>query len=544
MSNHSNGWPIPVTGYDNLRVVTKRLDREERRGTPTSAADMLGPAMSAQAVHIIDWNDEVATFNGFVYTQAGGINAPEVLDEFGSPITGLSWAGQVIAREDGTGMQQAWNTEDPDSMYFRVRNFAPNALDPNAPPVFGEWRKFATKSGFIEDEDLHPVLSGTITDAYNNANAAAAAAAEAAATGTAALTAANGKNKVTYSANPPGSAPNAAGDIWFQRTGGQIIGQWEGMGGTSWQARTIAGIVIAYLDAGQLTAGSAFVNGLSVKTNFTLGDASTNGVIQSYNFAGSTNGVYIDKFGIVVKGGTISGSSITSANILSSSFSTTGVVGAGSNNAYMYGYIVGASAAGIIEMNPSYTGHGGFPSSALTMLTGGIAGALYFTGSFNMDRNLWVGGNFEATGTISNNGNITSSGIIHGFRLETEVSTTSNAANTHMDANGRLFKFVSSAAKYKQDIEPLTALTPETVLALEPKQWRYRPDYYDSPDIFYGFIADEAEALGLDNFVDYEDGEIENFNYARFSAAQQIALRWLADKVLDLTRRLEVLEGV
>src|SRR5690606_28148364 len=73
--------------------------------------------------------------------------------------------------------------------------------------------------------------------------------------------------------------------------------------------------VIANLDAGKLVAGSAFTNALSVKTNFTLGDASTNGGIQTYDFAGSAQGVYIDKFGLVARGGTITGSTLQGTTV-------------------------------------------------------------------------------------------------------------------------------------------------------------------------------------------------------------------------------------
>ncbi len=71
-----------------------------------------------------------------------------------------------------------------------------------------------------------------------------------------AQTTANGKNKVTYSASTPGSTANTAGDIWFQQTGNQIIGQWVGAGGTSWTATTLRNEVIATLDAAKITTGT------------------------------------------------------------------------------------------------------------------------------------------------------------------------------------------------------------------------------------------------------------------------------------------------
>ena len=71
-----------------------------------------------------------------------------------------------------------------------------------------------------------------------------------------ALTTANGKNKVTYSLVVPGTTANNAGDIWWQYNASNvIIGQWTGLGGTSWQANTIGNAVVANLDAGKITTG-------------------------------------------------------------------------------------------------------------------------------------------------------------------------------------------------------------------------------------------------------------------------------------------------
>lgn len=73
---------------------------------------------------------------------------------------------------------------------------------------------------------------GTLQDIYDSANAAAEAAADAAANATTALDAANGKNKVWVSLSGPGSTPNTAGDIWWQKDSSTqtIIGQWNGLG--------------------------------------------------------------------------------------------------------------------------------------------------------------------------------------------------------------------------------------------------------------------------------------------------------------------------
>jgi microcystin-dependent protein len=218
MSSSSSSWPIAVTGYDSLRLLTRRVDRQARNASPISAADLLGPGMSSQAVHILDLNDEVATFNGFFYVSAGGQNAPVILDEDDEPIL-LSWIGTVIARQDGTGTQQMWNTDDPGSMYFRVRNYAPNPVDPDGPPIFGEWQRFATRSGFVEEDDLHPDVRDDIDQALED--------------GGNALHLAESLNKRYQQATPP-TDPDSNGrvlvtnDTWFDSDDTNRPYRWNG----------------------------------------------------------------------------------------------------------------------------------------------------------------------------------------------------------------------------------------------------------------------------------------------------------------------------
>lgn len=149
------------------------------------------------------------------------------------------------------------------------------------------------------------------TAAINAAAAASAAATAAAAANTNATTAqttANGKNKVTYSTTSPGTTANAVGDLWFRYDVSNVItGQWEGKGGTTWQAKTMGSLVIASVDAGKITAASVFTQNLGIQGTFTLGDSSNTGTIESYNFAAATTGVQINKGGLTAKGGTITG---------------------------------------------------------------------------------------------------------------------------------------------------------------------------------------------------------------------------------------------
>lgn len=379
--------------------------------------------------------------------------------------------------------------------------------------------------GDVKDE-IKGGYSGTLQDVYDAADAAAAAAADAAASGEAAMTAANGKNKVWYSASGPGATPNTAGDIWWQRSDGLIYGQWEGLGGTSWEGKTLTSAVIAYLDAGQLTAGSAFTNALYVKTNFTLGDASTNGVIQSYNFAGSSVGVYIDKYGIVAKGGSISGAGITGGTLTSTGSGKTVTI-----------------SDGIVNFNslPVY----------------GDAGGLLIFGSAQVWADLQVNGSLTVDDYIygilngSLSGDTSCSGIFHAYRLETDITTTGNAANTHMDTGGRLFKSTSSL-RYKYDVETAD-LDSSLIYQLRPTTHRRLDDPdYDEADpnagaLYLSPIAEEAAVLSewlvLRDAEDRPDGinwqAVALFTIEALKAERQARL----DDRAEFSTRLDALEA-
>lgn len=385
--------------------------------------------------------------------------------------------------------------------FVKDGSVAASTAVPSPPPGVGD----------VKDE-----IDTSLTELYARADENAAAAAEAAANGTAAMTAANGKNKVTYSSSGPGSTPNNPGDIWWQRSGGLIYGQWEGLGGTSWASRTLAGAVIAYLDAGQLTAGSAFINGLSVKTNFTLGDASTNGVIQSYNFAGSSVGVYIDKYGLVAKGGTIAAAAITGGSISGTSISGVSITGSSLSTSGSYPITISGSGVGWSS------GAGIFETGiSLTMQRGSNAVQLSSTG-------------IDLTGTTN------CSGVFHAYRLETDVSTTGAAANTHMDSNGRLFQSTSSR-RHKYDIVDAD-LDPTVAQQLRvTTHRRYDDPEYDEADpgagrLYLSLIAEEVAELSPWLATYDAEGEPNAIDW------QAVALYTLAT-VKDLAARIEILEG-
>ena len=111
--------------------------------------------------------------------------------------------------------------------------------------------------------DFVSAQDATIATAQSTANSAASAASTAQAnaataqsTANAAQTTANNKNKVTYSTSVPGTTANTAGDLWFVKSGSLVTAIYEGLGGTSWAARTMDDAAINAIAGTKITANS------------------------------------------------------------------------------------------------------------------------------------------------------------------------------------------------------------------------------------------------------------------------------------------------
>jgi hypothetical protein len=133
-----------------------------------------------------------------------------------------------------------------------------------------------------------------LSDALTAKNAADAAQG----TANTALSSANGKTKVSHQDYAPTNEANTAGDVWFVHdtlaNGGNIIGQYRGLGGTSWQADAISHQVLASIDLGKATVGRLAANYLE------SGTMSAAVAVTGYLLSGNPVGarVVIDKDGI------------------------------------------------------------------------------------------------------------------------------------------------------------------------------------------------------------------------------------------------------
>lgn len=217
-----------------------------------------------------------------------------------------------------------------------------------------------------------------INAATANANAIAANTAASVAQSTA-----NGKNKVTYSTSAPGSTANAVGDIWYQYgttapNVGRIIAQFSGAGGTSWTSTTISGLVIANIDAGNITTGTLTA---AVGISNPSGNFSVNGATGA----------------LVATGATITG------NITATSGTFTGTVI--SNAVNITGGTLNIGGNAIIDSSGFLTATGATITGTITATSGTFTGTVNATsGYIGSPTNGWQ---FRSNGTLANNGNST-----------------------------------------------------------------------------------------------------------------------------------------
>jgi hypothetical protein len=143
------------------------------------------------------------------------------------------------------------------------------------------------------------------------------------------------------------------------------------------------------------------------------------------------------------------------------------------------------------------------------------------------------------------------------LRLRTD-NVTSSAANMYIDPATYTVERSTSSLRYKVDVEDLV-LDLDAVRALRPVRYRDKGDAASDPatmKTYAGLIAEEVDALGLDEFVHYwedeESGERrpDGVQYERLVVAQHMLITELEDRVTaqdaqiaELLGRVAALEG-
>lgn len=92
----AENWPIITDAGDYFGQEKKKVSLEQRRPQIRKASDLVGPGIAATAVRITDFNDTLATYNGFFSAKAGALNAPNGTHDF---------VGYTVADSEFGGMQ-------------------------------------------------------------------------------------------------------------------------------------------------------------------------------------------------------------------------------------------------------------------------------------------------------------------------------------------------------------------------------------------------------------------------------------------------------
>jgi hypothetical protein len=97
-------------------------------------------------------------------------------------------------------------------------------------------------------------------------------------------------------------------------------------------------------------------------------------------------------------------------------------------------------------------------------------------------------------------------------------NTSANVANLYVSAGGTLERATASSQRFKENIKDWSASGLDTILALKPKTFTYKANYYKNPELeMLGLIAEEvAEVCPFLAEYQNEDrsGQVENVRYA------------------------------
>lgn len=149
--------------------------------------------------------------------------------------------------------------------------------------------------------------------------------------------------------------------------------------------------------------------------------------------------------------------------------------------------------------------------------------------------------------------------------MDCGAPTAGTTANCNLSTQGTLQRLRknTSSLRYKAHVRDLGGVSVEQILALRPRTFNRRDDRdrYTGEPIpitedsarYAGFIAEEAEALGLIGWCTYEHVpdednltevvQLDGFAYDLFTVAHQLVLREHQARIAELEARLAALEG-
>lgn len=118
-------WRTETRAEDYFLHRQKKLDLADRRPVIRTASDLVGPGIGAFATRLDDFNNLLATFNGFYSAAADATNAPDAA----LPTTAEPFVGFVVSDAELGGLQ-VFTGLDTGTEYRRT--FLRSPIDPES----------------------------------------------------------------------------------------------------------------------------------------------------------------------------------------------------------------------------------------------------------------------------------------------------------------------------------------------------------------------------------------------------------------------------
>ena len=386
--------------------------------------------------------------------------------------------------------------------------------------------------------------NANVTAAVNTANAAAATAGTAQSTANTALadaavayaeaigslqpsadTIVNASNQMTaISANGitvySGSSPSSGARVVMNSTG---LAGFDSGGTASFSISASTGAAVF---RGNITTGATITGGtMNIGGNaiidasglLTATGATITGTINATAgyFGTASNGWSISSTGLVgVGSGTIVTSTGANAIVLSSTDNAVGIKSGGA-----YAGWIGSIGSGAILMHygtsPSSVAYpraamsstagtlSGTASSGYSANTDGtntIAGISRFFNSVQVDQSITAGSAGSLFEFLSSSGNV---------RVSQTYSQSVSGRAMQISSAG-LYGTTASTRRKKHEIASYT-IDSAALLNLDVKTFKYIPEIDEAQSVQYGFIAEEAQELGLDELIQYDSTGVPDY---------------------------------
>ena len=188
-----------------------------------------------------------------------------------------------------------------------------------------------------------------------------------------------------------------------------------------------------------------------------------------------------------------------------------------------------------LTASPTFTGTTTVTTLTATTITSPSATALTFQYGGTTGATLDTSGNLLVGRTTNPSG--LSNGL---YVLGTYSNITPSAANVFINTDGSFFRSTSSL-RYEANVQDATHGLAD-LLKLRSVTYNGKNDR-DAQTVFGGFIAEEVDAAGLNEFVVYdEDGKPDALQYGNMVALMAKAIQELSAKNDALEARLAALE--